>query len=387
MFERIDELTRCARRLTVRGGLCSTLVVSGCFDAEDGEQSSETEATTGGSASTAGPTSTSGSTPNDGTVTTGVSSSDGGGTASGPSSPGSTGTTAGNESSGGGEVGPMCGNGVIEQDEACDDANADAHDGCLSDCTVPVSCLDILTKEPGSVSGVYLIDTDGPSGFQAYHAHCEMERDGGGWTLVIVSADDGHDTWTWNNHDLMTSDTFLVGTPYVLSEDYKSPALHLLDFTDLFFAHEPSGVWAAYAGVGGGSSDVGSFMEGLVFPQCNLQAGYPMTAGDLTTLGTNLCSTDLYFHAGDYDGNESAVDSCQNITTSSMHDTASFGPTWNGTNNSSCPMDDPPHHGLGPNAATCDSCGENGDVEHDGRGFAYAMGLAVDGDRLEMYVR
>lgn len=37
--------------------------------------------------------------------------------------------------------GPVCGDGVVEGDEACDDANSDETDACLSDCTV-ASCGD-----------------------------------------------------------------------------------------------------------------------------------------------------------------------------------------------------------------------------------------------------
>lgn len=49
-------------------------------------------------------------------------------------------TGSGGEAQGSGGVGgapaPACGNGELEEGEACDDGNDDRHDGCLPDCTV-----------------------------------------------------------------------------------------------------------------------------------------------------------------------------------------------------------------------------------------------------------
>jgi cysteine-rich repeat protein len=284
---------------------------------------------------------------------------------------------------------PRCGDGSVDAQEACDDADRDSTDGCLSDCSVPASCMDVLLHDPAAASGIHEIDSDGPGGYGAYDAHCDMEHAGGGWTLVIVSADDGHTTWTGQSRELLTTDTFLVGNVAVLEEDYKSAALHVVRFSDLLFVHEPSGVWASYEGVGDGTSDVGTFMSGLPFPQCDLDSGYPMTDGELTQIGTSLCSTDLYFHAGDYDGSYANEAYCEAFSGASSA-TATHGPSWSAAGNGGCPLDDPDGSSLGPSIlGSYEVYPPEGieDVEWDGRGFANGMGLMQPADRLEMYVR
>lgn len=48
------------------------------------------------------------------------------------------------------------------------------------------SCKEILATFPASTSGVYSIDPDGSAGaLPATSCYCDMETDGGGWTLVL----------------------------------------------------------------------------------------------------------------------------------------------------------------------------------------------------------
>ncbi len=79
-----------------------------------------------------------------------------------------------------GTIVPVCGDGVPEGDETCDDENTEETDGCLSTCVVPTSCAVILAEVPGATDGTYDIAPDGVLLTTA----CDMTTEGGGWTLV-----------------------------------------------------------------------------------------------------------------------------------------------------------------------------------------------------------
>ena len=90
-----------------------------------------------------------------------------------------------------------CGDGVVEAGvETCDDGNLDELDTCSKTCEplVPApSCKAILAAVPAATSKVYLIDPDGAGGVAPFKAFCDMDTDGGGWTLVLnrnVNSDD-----------------------------------------------------------------------------------------------------------------------------------------------------------------------------------------------------
>jgi len=79
----------------------------------------------------------------------------------------------------------ICGNGVLEKGETCDDGNAMDSDGCSRDCDAKAAlkdCAAILAADAKAQSGWYTIDLDGKGAYPAKTVWCDMTTDGGGWT-------------------------------------------------------------------------------------------------------------------------------------------------------------------------------------------------------------
>jgi len=334
---------------------------------------------------------------------------------------------------------PGCGNGIVDEGEQCDDGNdldtdfcgncisatcedeanngdesdvdcggscpsCEAGDICNADtdcvygvcadgvCDLAASCKQIKDEDEGAQSGIYEIDPDGALGeLEVLDVYCDMDHDGGGWTLVMVSSDDGDNTWTWNNRYFMSSDEMVFGNINELHRDYKSYALHALPFSDLLFVHTPSTIWAAYSGTSDSSMDLGSFMADIQEPVCSFELagnGHEKTAGTMT-VGGNLCDDDLYFHLGDIDG-FNTLNHCQNPNVSSHNGT--YGPAWSLGNNGGCPFDDPASSALGPNNP-CQNCGPNAaTTENPAHGYAATLGLntglaGTGENNMRVYIR
>ncbi len=69
------------------------------------------------------------------------------------------------------------------------------------------SCKALLSKNPGTPSSVYSLDADGSGPLAAYLAYCDMDADGGGWTLALkadgASATFSYEKSIWTNNQLL----------------------------------------------------------------------------------------------------------------------------------------------------------------------------------------
>ncbi|MDC0674191.1 fibrinogen-like YCDxxxxGGGW domain-containing protein [Nannocystis radixulma] len=76
-----------------------------------------------------------------------------------------------------------CGDGFVQSGEGCDDKNPDSNDGCVA-CVVPHACREIREIDPLAETGLYKIVPDAPGLMPLIPVFCDMDLDGGGWTLV-----------------------------------------------------------------------------------------------------------------------------------------------------------------------------------------------------------
>ncbi len=92
--------------------------------------------------------------------------------------------------------GPTCGNGVLDEDEECDDGNINNGDQCLTDCTLPASpvwTLEIDGQASGPDGGsAILVDADGNLFALGY----ERTTDEGDNLWLRRMDGDGNEVWT-----------------------------------------------------------------------------------------------------------------------------------------------------------------------------------------------
>jgi hypothetical protein len=265
------------------------------------------------------------------------------------------------------EVGATCLDTInLSVDAACPPGGNGSSEDCPG-----IDCATILDAGLSTGDGHYWIDPLASG--SPYLVQCLMEPtyDGGGWTLVAVSSDDGQDNWTWDNRSYWDTDTTTFGSLVALEEDFKSQALHEVMAADLLFVHAPSGVWAAYDDVSPGGDTLEGTVTAVGEEACyEFNAGFPLTAGTLTQ-GGNLCSTDLYLNAQDQDGNNT----CSSCTACGT----SHGPVWSANNNEGCPLDDVFLASLGPRKLVpAVEVGDINDTENGGtggQGFGWALNL------------
>ncbi len=83
--------------------------------------------------------------------------------------------------------GATCGDGEVASYEECDDGNGDGGDGCSAVChreAVYSSCKAHLVAAANAETGYYTIDADGDEMWPTREVYCDMETNGGGWTIL-----------------------------------------------------------------------------------------------------------------------------------------------------------------------------------------------------------
>lgn len=158
----------------------------------------------------------------------------------------------------------LCGNGVLDALEACDDNNDIALDGCSAQCNVedgydcdgqaPTECTLLPLCPAQSIatsmlrasckayfdagyraSGRYTIDVDGVAGRAAFDVLCDMVTGGGGWTIIVNNNADAVEP-NGCLPRIASVDEFACGVPNC-DEDFVVPAYDL-PFTELaWIAH------------------------------------------------------------------------------------------------------------------------------------------------------
>ncbi len=303
--------------------------------------------------------------------------SDGGGVGTGSGSGGSgdggasgSGGSGDGGASGSGGSGDGGGSGVADSGAADSGSGVVTKDG--SQGKPALSCKHLKASHPTKKSGLYWIQTSKKASI--LRTWCDLERDGGGWTLVAVSADDGQHTWTWNNRAYWTTNKATFGDPKQLARDFKSQLYHEVAMKDLLFLHWPSGVWGAYHGVADGKLTMAQKMTQTGGPHCYKPGdGFALSAGKVG--GGDMCDSRLYLSPMDHDGNDKCGD-----------DEHAYGPAWNAGKSDDCPFNDPGERGgLGP-------VGKPTDKEEDSVGFGKPMGLnkgskGANADRMWIFVR
>lgn len=224
--------------------------------------------------------------------------------------------------------------------------------------TCPASSCAELSALGYASDGRYWVDPDGAGALEVW---CDLTLDGGGWTLVSVTSDDGADTWTYTARRYWDLDSTTFGSLDNLDADYKSAAMSRASMSELLVVHQPSGTWATYPAMSDGTTGFAAVVASYGDEYCwKGGRGFEMGAGSLVASG-GLCDTDLYLNAADHDGGGGSC-TCADCV-SHAH-----GPSWSVDNGDGCPFDDP--GGASSAGPDSDATGESGAL-----GFGAALGL------------
>ena len=169
-----------------------------------------------------------------------------------------------------------------------------------------------LLEEGVIASGIYTILLDEiPT-----EVYCDMATDGGGWTLVAVSAQGGNE-WRWNNRLVFTTDRTIFGSlddmdlsSQSFGNNYKNTGMHDIELEDVMvrWASDLDSKWASYHDVSNGTQSLSAVIESQPVSACAPNnPGYAKNAGDnfgdLQTGGERgYCGERLYFNLRNTEG-------------------------------------------------------------------------------------
>lgn len=176
------------------------------------------------------------------------------------------------------------------------------------------SCKDILASDPTATSGVYWIAPGGTP----FQAHCNMDINGGGWTLVATIADDANNYWTSGNWPDLQTDNAYGSLETALTNDFKSPAWGRLVGSEVLISKADASAWIRYDTILDRTMMSDGYQSG------NVQTGEHAAAISSGSWWYQCSNLNLRLQAKDSDGN----------------DMWSKGFIWRSTNNNGCSYDD-----------------------------------------------
>jgi len=146
-----------------------------------------------------------------------------------------------------------------EAEEICDNGLDDDCSGIADNgCTIS-SCKDFLDESPNAESGLYTLDPDGIGGVDPFEVYCDMDTNGGGWTLISSTGDvGGVNSYQHFPHEAKV----IVGPGYTVVTDGDNPSFAIgsnngggdklvyFEIDTMFTFSEVRGSWRGYGGSG-----------------------------------------------------------------------------------------------------------------------------------------
>ncbi|MCA9657262.1 MAG: DUF4215 domain-containing protein [Myxococcales bacterium] len=128
---------------------------------------------------------------------------------------------------------PACGDGL-----ACGGSDDCASLYCADAvCGPPPSCKELLAANPDVPSGVYTLDPDGEGGVDPFDAYCDMETDGGGWTLAL-KANGNNLTFMYASNLWTNNAVFAADKTDLDRQEAKLPTWNTIAFDEVLVGME-----------------------------------------------------------------------------------------------------------------------------------------------------